>query len=66
VLHPETLEAATLRSRIQAALATSRAQVRQHVEAALSFDGARRAAQELLALARAEAPALEALTAAAT
>ncbi len=65
MLHPDALDATSLRACVQAALITSRAQVRENVEAALNFDGARRAAQELLALARTPAPATEVFTTAA-
>ncbi|MGH6959457.1 MAG: glycosyltransferase family protein [Dongiaceae bacterium] len=56
LLHPGELDPASLAAAIGAMRATPRAVVRERVEGALNFDGARVAAQELLALARAESP----------
>ena len=61
LVHPRDSNPASLRKAIRAALATPRAQVRENVAAALNFDGARNAAQELLSLAGAPVPTGEAL-----
>jgi predicted glycosyltransferase len=56
LLHPGELNPASLGAAIGAMRATPRAGVRERVEGSLNFDGARAAAQELLALAQAESP----------
>lgn len=58
MLPPDQLNPASLRAAVAAALATPPGALREKVELTLNFDGARCAAQELLALA-----ALEAVTA---
>jgi predicted glycosyltransferase len=50
-IHPKELNPATLSAAVQAALATGRRELRARVQAALTFEGARLAAEELLALA---------------
>lgn len=64
LLHPDDLNPDSLSTAVGAALDRPRAEIRAHVEATLSFDGARRAAQELLALACLEAGAPEAIASA--
>ena len=66
MLHPDDVTPASLSAAVRAALDRPRADIRAHVEAALSFDGARRAAHELLVLARLDAAVPEALTIAAS
>ena len=61
LVHPGELTPGALRTAVAAALATPRALVRENVEAALNFDGAHHAAQELLSLAGAPARNGEAL-----
>ena len=56
LLHPDELDPATLGAALDAMRSTPRSVVRERVEGSLNFDGARVAAQELLALARAESP----------
>jgi predicted glycosyltransferase len=56
LLHPDELAPASLGAAVGDMRATPRAVVRERVEGSLNFDGARVAAQELLALARAENP----------
>jgi predicted glycosyltransferase len=59
MIHPKRLNATSLRAALSAAIRTSRIEPRHRVQAALSFDGARQAAEELLVIARAEVPAPE-------
>jgi predicted glycosyltransferase len=59
MIHPKRLNATSLRAALSAAIRTSRRELRHRVQAALSFDGARQAAEELLVIARAEVPAPE-------
>lgn len=55
-IEPADLSPAKLRAALAVALSTPRAALRTRVAAALGFDGAPRAAEELLALARAGVP----------
>ena len=57
LIHPGELDPISLGDALSAMRATPRAVVRERVECALNFVGARVAAQELLALARTESPA---------
>jgi len=65
LLHPRELDPASLGAAIGAMRATPRTVVRERVDGSLNFDGARVAAEELLALASAGSPASAALTLAA-
>jgi predicted glycosyltransferase len=65
LLRPDELDPASLGAAVGAMRATPRAALRERVEGAINFDGARVAAQELLALAQADSPVSAGLSVAA-